>query len=111
MLVTYKMNDNKREFILKKVAHGYLACVFMLLLLTMTMGKEYGRFFLLTVIFLYSLFYVVIYNYICRGFDEDIRRMNAFGNMARGTLVGVIYYTSMLISFIIIYLYLSVFLD
>jgi len=52
-----------------------------------------------------------MYNYICRGFEDEIRRMYAFGNIAGGTLVGAIYYSSMLISFIAIYLFLGVYLD
>ena len=105
------MTDNKRELILKVSAYGFIICVFILLLLSTTTGKEYGRFFLLTVFSLYSLFYVVMYNYICRGFEDEIRRMYAFGNIAGGTLVGAIYYSSMLISFIAIYLFLGVYLD
>ena len=105
------MNDNKRELILKVSAYGFLVFAFILLLLTITVGKEYGRFFLLTAFSLYSLFYVVLYNYICRGFDDEIRRMYAFGNIAGATLAGAIYYTSMLISFITIYLFLSVYFD
>ena len=44
-LVLYEMTDNKRELILKVSAYGFIICVFILLLLSTTIGKEYGRFF------------------------------------------------------------------
>ena len=89
------MNDTNREIILKTCANVYLVCLLILLLLSISFGKETGRLFLLTVLSLYSLFYVLMYNYICRGFKDKIRKMYAFGNIAGGTLVGAIYYSSM----------------
>jgi len=102
------MNDHKRELIVRVSAYGFVVCILILLLLSIAMGKNYGRNFLLTTIPLYSIFYAVIYNYICRGFESETKRISAFGIIARGTFVGAIYYTSIFISLIVVFLFIIV---
>ncbi len=101
------MNDMKRDLIVKISAYGFVGCVLILLLLSVTLGKSYGRNFLLTIMPLYSLFYVVIYNYICRGFESETKRLTAFGLIGRGTFVGSIYYVSLFILVINIFLFIG----
>ena len=103
------MNDNKREIIVRVSAYGFIVCVFILLLLTISLGESYGKKFLVTAIPLYSVFYVVTYNYICRGFEDEVKRISAFGIIGRGTFVGAIYYASIFFSLIIAFLFAGVY--
>ncbi|GAA0824058.1 hypothetical protein GCM10009111_34500 [Colwellia asteriadis] len=86
------MDDTKRTKIIVNSAYGFITCACYLFLVTVIYGKPYGRLVLFTVIPLYSLYYVLIYRKICLNYDDEMKRISAFGLIGRGTLVGSIYY-------------------
>jgi hypothetical protein len=46
---------------------------------------------------------------MCRGFDDKVKRISAFGIIGRGTFVGAIYYASIFITLIIVFLFVGVY--
>ena len=98
------MDDRTRDAIVLNSACGYLACV-CILFISLIFGKYYGRLMLLTAFPVYSLYYTVMYNLVCRGYLDEVKRNSAFGVIARGTLVGSIYYLSqfyLVVSFLLL---------
>jgi len=89
------MNDRTRDLIVLNSAYGFVGCVSLLLAVSIIFGKDYGRLILVTVIPVYSLYYVVMYSRICNGYSNEVKRISAFGIIGRGTFVGVIYYLSL----------------
>lgn len=102
------MDDRKRELIIKRSAYGFLFCVFILFLTGAIYGKGMARVILLTVIPIYSAYYVVIYRLMCKGYQDEIKKLYCYGNLGRGSFVGVIYYLSFMLVLLISYLFIRV---
>ncbi len=98
------MDDIKRESIVRKSAYGYVFCIGILFTVAVVFGKSYGRIILLTLMPLYSLYYAVMYQIICNGYEDEIKRISAFGILGRGTFVGAMYYLSILIVVLTLFL-------
>lgn len=94
------MNDIEKEIKLKKYAIGYVSCWIVLLIISVIFGKAYGRLIVLTVIPFYSLFYVFLYRRICKSYEDETKRMLAFGYGTRGTFIGIVYSTSLCLSIV-----------
>ena len=103
------MNDKTRDLIVQKSAYGFMGCVFLLLAVSIIYGKGMGRMVLFAIVPMYSLYYVVMYNLVCRGYDSEVKRISAFGTIGRGKFFGVIYYLSLFIVSVFLFLVLDVF--
>jgi len=79
----------------------------MLFALAALYGKDYGESFLLSVMPMYSLFYLMSYRVLCSGFENETRRAISFGIMARGTFVGATYYLSIWLFLVIALLFIT----
>lgn len=103
------MDDRARESLVVKSALGFIGCASLLLVVTLVFGKSYGRMILLSVIPGYSIYYVVLYNWTCRTYTDEVKRISAFGPMGRGRLVGAIYYLCLWIIVVITLIILIMF--
>ena len=92
------MDDEKRDLIIKASAYGFVCCICILLLSGATYGKSVGTNLLLTLIPAYSIYYVITYRIICKGYKNEIKKMSCYGILARVTFTGVTYYVSLMLA-------------
>lgn len=92
-----RMDDRNRDILVKRSAYGFVSSFLILFIVAIFFGKNYGTYFLCTVIPIYSLYYLLMYRIVCKNYKDEVKRISAFGLIARGTFVGSIYYASMFI--------------
>lgn len=91
------MDDKTRDKLVRASAYGFLLCVCLLFAAGAVFGKSYGRLVLFTLFPPYALYYVVMYRVVCKAYEDEVKRLSAFGLIARGTFVGAIYYLSIFV--------------
>jgi hypothetical protein len=104
----YEMDDRKRELIVKNSAYGFVGIFCSLFVVAVIFGKESGRLMLITVVPVYALYYVVMYRYIGTSYQDEVKRISAFGIIGRGTFVGAVYYLSLWILAVLAALFVAV---
>lgn len=103
------MDDRARDSLVLRSAYGFVGCVCLLLVVAIMFGKSYGRLILFTVIPVYSLYYAVMYWCVCRAYQDEVKRISAFGIIGRGTFVGAIYYLSLWLTAVLSFLFFGAF--
>ena len=103
------INDDARTLIVKRSAYGYVLCFLMAIFISVMFGKNYGRFIILFVVPVYSLFYFITYRLICKGYNDELKKWLAFSSSSRGSFVGGMYYLSIFNLAITIAMLFSVF--
>ena len=98
------MNDEKRESIIRGSAFGYLLVIALFFIFSMFAGKDFGVLLLFILILPYSLYYWITYWVLCKGYEDEIKRILSFGIMSRSSFVGIMYNLSIMLSLILSFL-------
>lgn len=105
------MDDRTRDTIVLRSAYGFMGCVCLLIAVGAIFGKSYGRVVLFMLFLPYSLYYMVMYRVVCKTYENEVKRISAFGLIGRGTFVGAIYYLSIFLFAVLLFLTVGVTYD